>query len=33
MLALYAFSILIAFLFGKERKIRKEKKSGAGPAG
>ena len=27
MLALYAFSILIAFFFGKERKTRKEKKA------
>lgn len=33
MLALYTFSILIAFLFGKERKTRKAKKSEAGPAG
>ncbi len=36
MLGLYTFSILIAFLFGKERKTRREKRqnqSEAGPAG
>jgi len=33
MLALYTFGILIAFLFGKERKKRKEKKADADLAG
>lgn len=33
MLALYSFSILIAFLFGKERKTRKERKRGKDNAG
>ena len=33
MLALYTFGILIAFIFGKERKTRKEKKAGADLAG
>ena len=33
MLVLYTFSILIAFLFGRERKDRKAKKAGAAPAG
>lgn len=33
MLILYVFSILIAFLFGRERKDRKAKKAGAAPAG
>jgi len=33
MLALYTFGILIAFIFGKERKTRKEKKARPDPAG
>jgi sec-independent protein translocase protein TatC len=33
MLALYGLGILIAFLFGKERKIRRAKKKGEDPAG
>jgi len=33
MLALYSFSIIIAFFFGKERKTRKEKKAGPDLAG
>ena len=33
MLALYSFSIIIAFFFGKERKTRKAKKAGADLAG
>jgi sec-independent protein translocase protein TatC len=33
MLALYGLGILIAFLFGKERKVRREKKAGKDIAG